>query len=83
MFHPSLSIALCNLLNSNYNRFFCRGCCPLTKGHLNSSLGDLKQLKLVSDILGRKIGPPELKCKSLVLSGENFDVEMYTTHIEN
>jgi hypothetical protein len=56
---------------------------PLAKGHLNSSQGGLKQLKLVSDILERKIGPLELKCKTFVLSRGNFEAEIYITHIKN
>jgi hypothetical protein len=46
----------------------CSGCCPLGKSHLNSSQGGLKQLKLVSDIIERKIGPLGLKCKTFVLT---------------
>jgi hypothetical protein len=82
MLHPSLSITLCNLLNSNYTvtGSSCCGCCPLAKGHLTSSQGGLKQLKLVSDILEMKISPLELKCKTFVLSGENFEVKIYVTH---
>jgi hypothetical protein len=61
----------------------CSGCCPLAKGHLYSSQGGFKQLKLVSDILDRKICPLELKCRTFVLFGENFEVEIYTTHMKN
>jgi hypothetical protein len=59
------------------------GCYPLAEGNLNSSQGSLKQQKLVSDILESKISPLELKCKTNVLSGENFEVEIYITHMEN
>jgi hypothetical protein len=38
---------------------------------------------MVSDILERKIGPLELKCKTFVFSGENFEVEIYIPHMEN
>jgi hypothetical protein len=86
--NPSLLVNCCRLLGISvikififWNWFLGRNLLDSSWQHQNPLHSCLGQLRLISDILWRKLGLPEQKCSHFVISGECFASGIsYHTH---